>query len=160
MGISYSAVKTKVPEAWQIGKDYYRLTDLFPPCRMKLQDEPGLMGAFMKTLPAQYIVGPTPFVVTDLYPTQDGFIAKVNSLLARPLRSGEEEHLRDFYNWAGSDSLGLISDFDELGQYGGADENDDEYHLCTSYRNYRHMDEWGGDADRPVGNNEEESDEA
>ena len=157
MGISYSAVKADKPEAWQIGKDYYGYTDLFPASayhgkgllsRMlvpSLAELPHIVGS-------RHMVGNAPFRVTDYYDSADALLTKVVDLKQRPVDPETERMLRGFYEWAGGDTIHLIADFDELDDRDAADE----YQLCAAPNQYIHVDSWNGEAGRAVGYDEEE----
>lgn len=137
MGIIYAAAKVEKPEAWEIGKDYYGLTDLFPPSAHKRQDG-GFAGWVenkfipkLEDLPhlvgSRHIVGNTPFRVTDFYQNADDMIAKIVDLKKQPidrLSSAEEWHA--FFAWAGSDLIQFIPDIDALEER----EAEGEYQLC------------------------------
>jgi hypothetical protein len=157
MGISYSAVKTKIPEAWEVGKDYYGLTDLFPPCAMdrgegffgalmakaatpKLSDLPHLVGS-------RHIVGNAVFVVRDFYETAEEMLAKIIQLKQRGLDASTIEHLGGFFEWAGDDPIQFIADFDYLEER----DAEGEYELCCPPADYLLMDTWNGEAGRRVG---------
>ncbi len=138
MGISYSAVKTLIPEAWELGKDYYGLTELFPPCAHEMKipgwERPPLK--YLKFLVgSSYIVGNTVFRVTDVYSSADQMIEKAKSF-GRPFYEYQENDLRGFYAWAGDDPLQFIADFDELLARGAKAE----YTLCASPKKYRYAD--------------------
>jgi len=151
MGISYSAVKLTSPYAWEIGKDYYGLSDLFPPCAYsngffrsfftpKLSDLPMIVGS-------RHMICPTPFRVTDHYPTCEEMLNKMVGLKARPLDVETKEMFEAFYEWAGSDEIQLISEFDYLAER----EAESEYILCAPPHEYHHMDSWNGEPGRRVG---------
>lgn len=170
MGISYSAVKTQVPEAWELGKDsfYYSFKDLFPASKMRetLADHVSFtLRVLRSVLPIQYYVGPGRFRVTDYYATADDLVNRIVELYQEQagLREVDEDELqnyREFYAWAGSDEIHLIADFDYLNErdYEEAIANG-EYVLCAPLRQYRHMDDWGGDPGREVGYDDESEDE-
>lgn len=157
MGISYSAVKVEQPEAWHIGKDYYGYTDLFPACayaptgivaRMlvpKLTDLPYLVGS-------RHMVGNAVFRVTDYYDSAEAMLVRIEELKRRKTDEATVAMLRAFYEWAGSDPIQLIADFDELDERDAADE----YQLCVPPCEYRHVDGWNGEAGRKVGYEEED----
>lgn len=153
MGISYSAVKIAVPEAWEIGKDYYALTDLFPPCAHKPDGIAGLwfFNPSMKDLPhlvgSRHMVGPTVFKVTTYFDDALDMVARIEELKDREVDVATRRHLINFHAWAGDDELQLISDFDELNKRDAADE----YQLCAPPKKYHHMDSWGGESGRKVG---------
>ena len=143
MGIEYSAVKTKKPEAWYIGKDYYGLTDLFPCTAGK---ETGILGLFpvpkLKDLPhivgsRHRIVDNTVFQITDYYRDPATMIAKAEELKQRTLDAHERRMFEGLFAWAGSDPLQLIAEFSSLESRDAADE----YQLCAAPQDYRLRDE-------------------
>lgn len=139
MGISYFLVKRDKPEAFDIDKDYYGLTDLFPATAGK---ETGLLGKFpipkLKDLPfivgsRHRIVDSTIFRVTDYYQSAEEMITKIIDLKQRPREEYDIEMLTNMFEWAGSDPLQVIADFTYLEDRGAADE----YQLCAPPNDYR-----------------------
>lgn len=161
MGVSYSAVKTEKPEAFEIGKDYFALTDLFPPCAGEY--DPKVMGFVSKlVLPKiedlPFLVGSrhpfvnnTVFKITDYYQSSDEIVKKVAELKQRTIDDDERQIFDSLFEWAGDDPIQFITDFDALEGRGAAAE----YQLCVPPNQYRHMDPYFGDAGREVGYGDE-----
>lgn len=157
MGISYSAVKTTVPEAWEIGKDYYGLTDLFPACAMEREKWFGIFPAHVPPLSdlphlvgSRHWVSNTVFRITDYYATADEMVQKAIDLKQRPL--WDEENMRGLFAWAGDDPIQLISEFDDLEERDAADE----YQLCGKPTDYVYVNPYNGEAGRKVGFDEDD----
>ena len=170
MGIIYSAVKLSKPEAWELGKNYYRFQDLFPACKFDANEGfPGyiaeqadgspigqLLVSLASSMPARWEPGrPTPFILTELYPTIDEFLKKIEELKGDPINSFELPHWRGFYRWAGDDCIAIIGDIDEWAYDSQPDPADEQW--CGPLKNYRMMDDWNGKAGRRVSERLEES---
>jgi hypothetical protein len=159
MGIIYSAVKLNKPEAWELGKNYYRLEDLFPPCKFNAnegfpefvatQAEPDGFGQMISALaakmPPRWEPGkPVPFVLTELYPTLSDFIAKAEELKGDDFTIFELPHWQDFYRWACSDRIVVIGEIDDWTY----DNDQPVDFFCGELKNYRLMDSWNGEPGR------------
>jgi hypothetical protein len=164
MGIIYSAAKTNKPEAWEIGKNYYRLQDLFPPSAfdvnadfhelMKQADDIPLpirmLGSIIKP-PVRMEPGKdNPFVLTELYPTLEDFIHKAEELKGDKFTVFELPHWQEFYKWAGNDPIVVIGDIEEWAY-------DHEVHawVCGNLADYKFMDSWNGEPVRKMNVHEE-----
>lgn len=157
MGMSYSAVMVNKPEAWEVGKDYYGLTDVFPACAYQ-KNALGCADDAVSVEDVKHLVGSRHYVsgdvfrVTDYYKTADEMVARVlelkgNSPFFQGGDSTDLQNLRGMFEWAGDEPIQFISDFDELEERDAADE----YQLCAKPRKYRHVNEWNGKAGRKVG---------
>lgn len=150
MGISYSAVKTTVPEAWEIGTDYYGLTDVFPACADVPYGWKKLFIPSVKHLPyiagSRHIVSNAVFSVRDYYQNAEEMLARISMLKVITLIDFETDFLRGFFDWAGADPIQFIADFDCLADRGA----EHEYELCAPISDYRHMDSYGGKPNRKI----------
>lgn len=136
MGLEYSAVKIDYPEAFCLGKDYFGFSDLFPIARRgsfvnkmftpRLSDLPYLVGS-------RHIVGPDNFVLADCYGSFDDMFFRMGKLKDRDL-SEVRNHFEQFYNWARSDRICLIPDFDEI--ISGLDRDASCYNLVINPKRY------------------------
>lgn len=165
MGVSYSAVKTEKPEAYELGKDYFALTDLFPVTAG--EHDPGVFGfvskmAMPKIEDLPFLVGSrhpfvnnTVFKVTDFYQSGDEIVKKAAELKQRQFDEYDQAVLRGFFEWAGDDPLQLICEFDAL----KSREAEGEYQLCVPPNEYKHMDPHFGEVGREVGWPDEEDED-
>jgi hypothetical protein len=139
MGLEYYAIKTRKPHAWYMGKDYYGLSDLFPPCQYKrrglfanmftpsISDLPYIVGS-------RHIVGPTPFVVTKLYPYIEDMMDRAEHIKNTNYEGWQLQNLNDFFNWAQDDEIFFVPDFDDIRN--GTDRDISEYPFLTKPQNY------------------------
>lgn len=160
MGISYSAVKLNTPEAWELGKDYYHLVDLFPATKFNANESGGLFSDLLPPdMPPRWVPGKAdPFVITELYPTVEDFIAKLEELKGDKVNEFELPHLRSFYHWAGNDPIAVIG---EIGGWAYDDDPDPtDGQWCGPLKDYRHMDSWNGEPGRKISDLYEEEENA
>lgn len=147
MGMAYSAAKMTKPEAWVLGKDNTNSiwVRLFPVAQHNMNES--IAGFIGKIMPAFYIMGQKPFVVSEQYRTREDFAAaleKVHEEAGFKLDDFERQHYLAFYDWAGDDAISVIGDF----EYAHWDRDLD--YLKSDVRNYVYMDSWEGKPGRPA----------
>lgn len=135
MGMIYSAVKKSVKEAWCLGKDNSQaiFVELFPVAKFDINRD--LNNIVKGCLPEYWMIGETPFVVSELYPTPEEFLAAVKKIhLCEP----DEQALMGFYAWADGDEISIIGDFGDYEEVEG------------ETKEYVYMDDFDDGPGRPI----------